>query len=237
MTRKNLSDADGTTGGVPYLTPTLGELLAERLGTIRREAGLTQDEVARAAARRGLKWRRLTVRDLEAGTRRIALEEWPLLPVVFHDLGVGTLQPRGPRFLRNSDRVRLPDGSEVDGATVLRWMGQRPDPDEPTVDELEESRAVLDRHMTTPAPDEAESKATSRLRDRLERQGLSVVDVQLAAERLWDGRRLAVERDRRIEDRDDLTPRRLQAARGVITRALLDELAQELTTGRQGRHG
>lgn len=154
---------------------------------------------------------------------------------MFHDLGVGTLQPRGPRFVRNSDRVRLPDGSEVDGATVLRWMGQRPDAG---VNELDESRAVLDRHMTTPAPDEAECRA-SRLRDRLKRPGLSVVDVQLAAERLWEDRRLADERDRRIDDRDDLTPRRLQAARGVITRALLDELAQELTTDkeRRVRHG
>lgn len=219
------------------VTVTLGELLAERLGAIRREAGLTQDEVARAAARRGLGWRRLTVRDLEAGTRRLTLEEWALLPVVFHDLGVGTLQPRGPRFLRKTDVVRLPDGSEEFASTLLRWMGDartKEDQDEPTAAELEESRGVLDAAMS--APDEAETKATTRLRTRLGRPDLDVDEVRLAARRLW-GRRLAEERDARLGDQHDLPPRRLQAARGVTTRALLDELAPELTTGRKGRHG
>lgn len=234
--RKGLSEVAGTTGDVAGESRTLGELVAERMPALRQAAGVTQDDVARAADRRGFRWSRLTVRDVERGARRLTVEEFAALPVILDDAGCRTLRRGGPRLLLDDDRVQLAPGLVVDGrdlrmplhrtSAVLPERASVPaDEDEPTEQDLADVDAALG-----PAPDDAEAKATVRLRELLGLPALSVVDVQLAAGRLW-GRRLAEERDARLAQQD-LPPRRRQAARGFTTRALLDELAPTITTER-----
>lgn len=217
------------------MSRTLGELLAARLLAIRQAAGVTQEAVARAAVQHGFRWGRLTVRDVERGARRLTVEEFAVLPAILDAAGCGTLSRRGPRLLNDDDEVELAPGLVVVGRD-LRMPTHRRVVDAATRQahvavqerkrrERAEDDEVFEAVMRVPAPDDAEAKATMRLRERLGRPDLSVVDVQLAAEGLW-GRRLADERDARIADQQgQLPPRRLQAARGFTTRALLDELA------------
>ncbi len=230
-----LSGAGRTTAGVAAMSRTLGELLAARLLAIRQAAGVTQEAVARAAVQHGFRWGRLTVRDVERGARRLTVEEFAVLPAILDAAGCGTLSRRGPRLLNDDDEVELAPGLVVVGRD-LRMPTHRRVVDAATRQahvavqerkrrERAEDDEVFEAVMRVPAPDDAEAKATMRLRERLGRPDLSVVDVQLAAEGLW-GRRLADERDARIADQQgQLPPRRLQAARGFTTRALLDELA------------
>lgn len=76
--------------------------------------------------------------------------------------------------------------------------------------------------------EETTAKAARRL-------GVDAFDVAVAAEQLWE-RGLAAERDARLGDTKGLPRRALQARRGHITRALLDELApvvEEIVGARQ----
>jgi transcriptional regulator with XRE-family HTH domain len=237
------------------------ELLGQRMRAAREGAGVTLDGVARAANRRGLTtWRRNTVGELEKGRRRLTVEEFVALPVILDDAGCRTLQPDGPALILADDEVQLVEGWVVPGSAFLALAVQTREPelaevfgalreDEPTEGDLADGRRALDAAMRLPAADPAELKAAESLRKADGLAGLTPVDVQLAAERLW-GRRIAEERDRRLmaeESRREseglaaasTSPRGRQALRGHITRALLDELAQELTTdkGRRVRHG
>jgi len=225
-----------------------GALVGERLRRIREGAGLTQDEVAGAAARRGLTtWRRITVGDLESGKRRLTIEEFAALPVILDDLGCRTLRSRGPRLVEADDEVEMAPGWVVSGEIFMRLTGHRrglplaedlqgatPE-DEPTAEELATSMAILEGGMRV--PDTAETTAAKSLRRSLGQPRLDPVDVQNAAARLW-GRRLAEERDARLPDRKGRTPREKQAARGHVTRRLLEELRTDLASrGRASGRG
>ncbi len=233
------------------MSESFGELIGERVRAAREAAGVTLDGVARAANRRGLTtWRRNTVGELEKGRRRLTVEEFVALPVILEDAGCRTLQPDGPALILADDEVQLVDGWVVPGSAFLALAVQTRDPalaedesgalleDEPTEDDLEDGRRALDEVMRLPAADPAELKAAESLRKTEGLADLTTGDVQLAAERLW-GRRIAEERDRRLADRTSSSPGGRQALRGHMTRALLDELAQELNTDkeRRVRHG
>jgi transcriptional regulator with XRE-family HTH domain len=238
--RRNLSDLGGRPEGVASELPSLGELVGQRVRAAREAAGVTLDGVARAANRRGLTtWRRNTVGELEKGRRRLTVEEFVALAVVLEDVGCRTLQPDGPALLRADDEFELGDGWTVSGSTFLALAGQQRRPEladdvygmrpEDDGDEakLEEDARIVDAAMTLPPADPAELKAVESLRKMAGLEGVLVRDVQLEAERLW-GRRLAEERDRRLEVDAGTSPRSLQARRGHTTRALLEELARAL---------
>jgi len=229
------------------MSRTIGQLVAERLPAIRQGAGVTQEQVARAAVRVGFAWRRLTVRDLESNARKLTVEEFAALPLILELAGCRTLRRGGPRLIQPGDVVDLtPRLAGVDGRLLARMLAHTQDParleaflEAERADALAFAEQVLDREDDEPAVtvgDEAETKAAARLRQRLDRPGLTVDDVQASAAILW-GRRLADERDARVGDGGGMAPRQLQAARGFTTRALLDELASWLTTGRKGGHG
>lgn len=63
------------------------------------------------------------------------------------------------------------------------------------------------------------------------RLGVTTADVDAAARALW-GQTLAGERDKRVQPVEGETPRALQARRGHVTRALLDELRRYLDEGK-----
>ncbi len=60
-----------------------GELIAERIRRAREDAGWTQAQLAQAMAAAGADWKRITVAEAEAGTRRVSLDELFLLSILF----------------------------------------------------------------------------------------------------------------------------------------------------------
>lgn len=207
--------------------------VGEQLRATREVAGLTAQDVARKARRLGLSWHRPTVGQIEQGKRNISAAELFLLPLVYgkplHDLlppeeGATWLTSEVAVFGGELRRVLSegynPGDAEYDaeaGTWQFRNSAQR------MREVSERMRQEVARFPHGPighiaAPDEAEVKAAKRLETTPEY-------VAYSARELW-GRGLAAERDARLAERPDppTAPRAVQAARGHITRTLLDEL-------------
>jgi transcriptional regulator with XRE-family HTH domain len=64
-------------------TWSYGALIAENLRNLRDDAQWTQSQIANAMARAGFDWKRITVAEVEGGTRRVSLEELCGLAALF----------------------------------------------------------------------------------------------------------------------------------------------------------
>ncbi|MCT7353624.1 hypothetical protein N4P33_15790 [Streptomyces sp. 15-116A] len=192
----------------------------------------TREDIARKARLFGLPWHRPTVGQIEQGKRGVSAPELLLLPLIY-STPLRDLLP-GP-----GETTWLTDEIAVEGRELRRLLDEGYNPGETPapgpwhyagiVRKARQVRQVLrGRYEELPwgaesayvaSPDEAETKAAKRLDTTPEY-------VAYTARELW-GRGLTEERDARLAERPDppTTPRALQAARGHITRALLDELA------------
>jgi hypothetical protein len=206
---------------VPAQPRTLLQLIGARMRALRDARGLLQEDVAAQARSLGFDWTRGTVAMLEAGRRRLTLEEWLLLPQVFDRADAAPLTL--PECLPDAGVARLTPYAAVE-VDVLRAVcrGQ-------TMDAAWAAAAAADP-VTLASRGEAERKAAQALH-------LSAHAVARAAQRRW-GRSLTEERDHRFAEKwtqlyeppvpalTDVAPGFVQALKGHITRQLLAELRQ-----------
>jgi transcriptional regulator with XRE-family HTH domain len=217
---------------------SLSAIIGAELRIWRETLQLRQDQVAGAARARGVAWSRSTVAAIEAGRRQISLEEFVALLFIagsFPDPEGAT----GGRFRRLSGFVLA--RSRVVAVGHAGWLrddyvhlllrgsavgggGQVP------LDALSYPEKRRELRERVEAEFDAEMKASDRL-------GVDELEITAMARRLW-GRTLTEERDKRVKEQTTSdVPRTLQALRGHVTRALVQELrgALKVKTTRRTR--
>jgi transcriptional regulator with XRE-family HTH domain len=200
---------------------TLAAVVGENLGRIRRDHGLTQQQVAYLAGLLGHDLSRSRLAAMEGGKRQLEAVDLVLLSIIFN-LEVA-------EFLAGSDIVRVSSTSEI-GLGVLREIVQgrhvRPDlallapPDRGR--ELLEIAKVVARAQESlhPGAIDADVELARRLNVPLR----AVTDAAYA---LWD-RPLTEERNARTPEAVDGTTESRNVKRGHITRELQVQLVAEL---------
>jgi transcriptional regulator with XRE-family HTH domain len=182
----------------PYQT-----VLRQNMRRVRTEKGLRQEDVAAHARRFGLRWDAATVTGIELGRRQVSAGELLLLPTLFDAPLTEFLTADG--------------GADFDGAAItkegLQWLARGRPLDAPT-------RMLAAFAKVEAGSTDAERKAARQL-------GIGVLDMIAMTQRLWEGRRLDQERDRRLAvapGHGDISRRR-----GHVTSRLVHELREELT--------
>lgn len=92
---------------VRYMKPTetLASVIGEQLRALRERYGKRQDEIAGEARQLGFRWTRATVAAIEAGNRRLSIEEFLFLPYI---LG-GSLMTNEAELRDKARKIELPD--------------------------------------------------------------------------------------------------------------------------------
>ncbi len=156
----------------------------------------------------GLEWTNDTVKNVEAGSRVLAIGEWFLLLVA---LRVGEEE----YFGKDSPGVELSPVFHLEpGGLSATLRGEQFAFDEEEWLRRDQEAAELRL---------AERKAAEEL-------GIDVPTLKKLSRSLW-GRGLTRERERRLDEQvrpREVTPRSRQALRGHVTRALLEELRQKV---------
>ncbi|MEW2610235.1 hypothetical protein AB0937_08495 [Streptomyces sp. NPDC047880] len=215
--------------------PSFSVALGQRLAEIRKSEKRTTEQVAQQAQQLGLTWHRTTVGQTELGRRSLSAVELLLLPLLYGK-PLRELLPDRTTWLTDATAVfpeelwRAIRGGWDEPGAMRHGPGRWHLANRPSADDVIEAVAAwasrsaerwphgaLAKHVAP--PDEAEAKAAKKL-------GTTAHYVAYAARELW-GRGLVAEREARLGERPDLpdSPRALQAARGHITRALIEELA------------
>lgn len=231
------------------------DLIARGVAEARRRRGWTQEQAARAFRGKGLTaWRTSTVGSLEAGLRRPRLDEVLLMARALEvtldellpgddehvDMGDGAVMtPRGIRELLKGgfDQFeKVPAESapyeSFPEDVVIEDLYRRSVSERERLDRLlqpitqwcdDHGFQLLhgDYRLALGTPADAERHAARRL-------GVEPAQVKLASRVLWDHRDFGQERDARIGDTASLSPRSLQARRGLVTRDMLSELGEFL---------
>lgn len=201
----------------------LSELVGWNLRQYREGMGWSQDHVARILRLHGLGWTRTMLAKVERGERPVGLDELLLLSIALgpepaffvgggRDVWVGlsesvAVRPDALRAMLSAQRPRTRD-LELERFTT-------PPPLDPAWPELTAVDLAL---AEASAAGEAERKAAERL-------DVEPLMVARAARVAW-GVNLSDERDARVASQvpEDASSRTLQAVRGHVTRAMLDEL-------------
>ena len=209
--------------------------LGQRLAEIRKGQKRTTEQVAYQAQQLGLTWHRTTVGQTELGRRSLSAVELLLLPLLYGK-PLRELLPEDTTWLTEATAVypeelwRAIEGHWDKPGAMRHGPGRWHLKNRLAADDVIEAVAAwanrsaerwphgaLAKHVAP--PDEAETKAAKKL-------GTTPHYVAYAARELW-GHGLVAEREARLGERPDLpeSPRALQAARGHITRTLIEELA------------
>ena len=226
------------------------DLIARGVAAERHRQGLTQEQVALMFRSHGLRaWRKGTVGQLEAGLRKPRLDEVLLmaraLSVTLDKLIPGgdeerielgddaTVSPRWIREMLAGDfyRDRPLEDLPYERFPVDELMADaliRSETEKKRVDAL--AQPILEwakQHDVKLATEdwramyETASDTEKHVARRLD---VEIAQVKLSTRVLWDHRNFDDERDSRIGDVDELTPRSRQARRGLVTRRMLAEL-------------
>jgi transcriptional regulator with XRE-family HTH domain len=229
---------------VATLAPSVDRLVGRRLARIRTETGGRQTDLAAAARRRGLRWSQATVAGIETGRRALSLEEMLLLPELV-TFGYGIDLCLADLFT-GDEEVELGDRSYRADAVGKVLRGEQ-------LVDLEDRRftdrgaaaaraAAVHEAMNLATPEALASVGPLLVYDDLERAVARKLQkdplvVVYAAQRRFE-RRLSEERDARVEKIATGASRRsLQAARGHVTRALMEELRETIASGQHDEEG
>jgi transcriptional regulator with XRE-family HTH domain len=193
--------------------PTLFQAVVRRnLRRVRTKLGWRQEDLAQRARERGLSWTANTVTAIEIGRRPVSAGELLLLPTLLQ-------VPLTDLVSADKDEVADVDGVLVTKVALNQIARGRP---------LEEQQSQF--FVTPPRVEagatEAERKAARNL-SKATNSTITSTDLIGMAQRLWEGRRLDEERERRLKS----TRRHgsLARQRGHITAQLQNELLDELT--------
>lgn len=229
--------------GAPWCTlvlgmATLGQVVGGRLRQLREAAGVRQEDVAAAARLYGLEWTRGTVTAIERGQRQITLPELTMLALVLgrprsastgwaaHMTGGQLLAPH--ELLPDTAEEVDVGGYRMPAQVARRLLGERKEPPA-AISGLYPVPRTRKARLAEEALGAAETKAAAAL-------GVSPLEVVKAARKRWR-HSLTMEREKRVlpaAGASQKGARTLQALRGHVTRALLEELGPMLKrTGRR----
>ncbi|TFE48998.1 XRE family transcriptional regulator [Streptomyces sp. ICN441] len=215
--------------------PTFAVAIGGQLRQAREEAQRTAEDVAQTARHLGLAWHRPTVGQIELGKRGLTAAELLLLPMVYGRPLRDLLPPAdGAVWLTEETAVygaelhRVLDAEYAPGKSGRlgpgSWHRRKRISEEDALEFVHRLAAKSSpwphgaqvKHLEQ--PDEAETKAAKKL-------DTTPHYVAYTARELW-GHGLVAEREARLAERPDLpeSPRALQAARGHVTRTLIEEM-------------
>ena len=201
--------------------PHLREVIGASVKRLREEGGWSQDALASKMTALGFPWRQSTVTEVEAGRRPLQSEELLALPIVF-----------GWNLAELADHEG--DWTEIGRRGLLvskKLLAAILQSDIDSVAKGRNDEVLTKQGLLAFDDDEADrwDDATLMARRDAERRIASVLGVEPvllaeAALSLW-GHGLSEERDLRARESDDDSP----AAKGHVTRAMLDELDDYLS--------
>lgn len=214
---------------VPALTAAIGLRLRE----LRLGEGLSQDDIAAAARRCGLRWKRSSVAALEAGNRDLSVGEFLSIPEVLYfgtnfkaHVTLNDLLPEEGEFTLN--------GAVFDVRNLRAMLAGDAFHKFVYLSGSLHAFISLSEPMPVLSPDpqgEVEQNASRKL-------GISGEELHRTALRLWR-RSLTAEREVRVGNlvTGETSRRSRQAIRGHVMRALLAELELEVRkpSGRKRR--
>lgn len=192
-------------------TAPLLEVIGRNVRAVRAHYRLRQDDVASAAARRGIPWGRSTVSQIEGGSKQLRAHELIALPAIMTDAVLAAGGPGdepvalGMLLDPGDGLVEVSSGLQLNAEEVIYLFG-------------ESIGAVPIPDGVDAPPTEAERRAAAQLE-------ISADALVARSLELW-GRRLEAERDARLPD-DWFVPKTAPAARGHVTRALIGELRRK----------
>jgi len=210
--------------------------VGRRVRALRDAHGVTADQVADAARRYGFaQWQRSTVALVESGRRGLSAEELVLLPEILSK-ALGTRVRLGELLTESAELTPL---AKITPEGFRRVLKGRPVGDEllltaagvrqafaASTERIKELRSTLPNvrvdlfeRAEEDAAGEAEQKAGRRL-------GYNALQVSVAAHMTFK-QGFTAERDARVAGRIDTrkaSPRSIQAARGAVSRQLIEEL-------------
>lgn len=206
------------------------EVIGAHVRALRETKKASQDDLARRMRFYGfVDWQQGTVSAVERGARRLSVLElaflayWGKTEVAW--------------FVETSESIEANAHGQISGRTFSRmWRGRPVAGRELPKPMLARALGLSERERAAAsqaARSKAERQAALRLADDL---GAAVTAdaVALASVRLW-GRSLTDERDARVASQGiGLSARSVQALRGHVTRALIDELRPSIAR-RAGR--
>jgi transcriptional regulator with XRE-family HTH domain len=208
---------------------SIEEIVGEKVRAHRQERGFTQDELARRCGTVGFLASRSVIDAIERGTRQLRITELLGLLAVL-GMSLEDLCGAGP--------VALDGGLSVNADTLVEQArGEQHSWDISRGSEsfvvIPSTGAVISFSSTAAlrglvrAYTDAEMKAARKL--RVDPQAISET-----AERLW-GHSLAGERDQRVRAQaaEGASARSIQALRGHVTRALLEEIGDNLESEKE----
>jgi transcriptional regulator with XRE-family HTH domain len=198
----------------------LADALRHRVRTLREERGWARRDIAVLAQHLGFEWDQDTVAGIERGIREIKLAEVFLFLQIF-GLSLDELIPAS-----DAEPIALTKDWWVNSLETHTAGNHKVQvPDAPAAEALK----VKDPSVQLPGTDQV------ALRRAAKRVGFTPKELDRRAKIRW-GQPFVAERDERVADRTKgATPsaRSLQALRGLVTRALLEELNTKAP--RQGR--
>jgi transcriptional regulator with XRE-family HTH domain len=214
------------------------DVLAKNLSRVRKQQGLTQDEVAARARDLGLQWSQQSVSDLEAGRLVLSVGEWWLAPAIYRVPAAELVRCDGEVDVEGAvlsdlprDLPKLAEGRQLVHKDLdLRWNVEAPTSAEQRVLERYGVDISALGEIHAEARSDATRKAARALSSRLRRQ-VEPFEIAVASYALWD-RGLSAQRDALLED-ENAAPRTRQALRGHVTRRLTDELKERIERTRR----
>jgi transcriptional regulator with XRE-family HTH domain len=196
----------------------LTQMIGARLRQLREAARLRQEQIAAASREAGfLAWTRGTVAMVEAGRRRVTLEEFLALPIILDRAGLGEV-PLSDLIGTEGLAALSPGatgtgGTAVSAETLRALLSGRVIPAEdlhrtPERLDTQEVRRVGERFGVGDLSPERVYQVVLASQGGAEVHAARVLNcsplaVALAAERTW-GRSLTAERDARVDERTGL---------------------------------
>lgn len=228
----------------------LSDRIAGAIRALRSEHDVSQNAIAQAARSLGLRWSSATVANIEAGRRKLSLDEFALLPAIVY-FAVPLADEYAPDRSPSIDEVlRLGAASEsvliagseyrfAEVGAILRG-GARDVIDARIVGYIENYDSIAAKNIADANvaevrrwwPRASRTQVAAVRRAALEeaerkaavRLQVRALDVSAAAFSLW-GVGLTARRDAIVNEQGgNLDPRSLQALRGHVTRGLIDEI-------------
>jgi transcriptional regulator with XRE-family HTH domain len=197
----------------------------------REHLGLRQEDAAKRLRELGLaSWLRGTVAQVEVGARRLTLQEFFALAIMYETTPAALIGGEDEDLvaLTTTTAICAGDLRSLLSGQVITADRLRPGTS------IGSTRAAVGRAVAGGSTGSDIGEAERYVARRL---GVTVEHVNDAALARW-GRSLSEERDRRVaEPAEGASPRQLQALRGHVTRELLADLTRDLTLKRSPTPG
>ena len=197
--------------------PRIDQVLGMNLDRMRKEKGWSQDDLVSRGWQVGLAWSRTTIAALEDGKRAVELGEVVLLALILNSSVADLLAGDDVTLVGEETGIWLDDVRQVLMSDQQAARESFPDIHR-RVSEVREELDDYNRVMLS-ANGEAEQKAARKF-------GVTPQTIAQAAYDKW-GRSLTDERNLQVQQLDwvdETSTRQVQALRGHVTRQLLDDI-------------